>query len=538
MGVQVRIIDRDMDLPPFPKAIAIQPRFPEIMQMSGLIDQFLELGLPMTDFRFYIIETCKILIKELDKMDVQIDRGWELLDTEFVEDSGHTFVETIIRTALPGEIATPDNKFVTGDVDVFAKHTQKEYEMQVVRSEYLVSADGARSTVRYKLSISFPGRTRSHKTIMWDGTYECDLDLASITFIHGVNKTPMVSFQLPSGARRITVEAGEIEPDEDFSKTLQDLTTDKLEELVNDCIAPAKFKVKETNWLTIFKVNERHAENFVHKNRIFLAGDSAHVQSPSGRQGLNTGWHDAHNLAWKLAERHQSLGYDQNENYLHPVVDNLSVTEAFGLDDEAYVLDVLYQKNTLNKSHATQAAPTSRFQVGVCAQDVSLRLLRAVIGMIQDSESIRLHELTAGIGCFHILIFASDMLNLRTDTAGATEIKGVSTTTAKELKQSVEKYLSIWRSKWSYVSNMLDGHKDQNLFKVHDISGSAVLGESEEMINGNDNRNRNSVKSLADKRMGDVRIYMDDTKIVHNKYGFASSQGAGDIVVIRPDSQV
>ncbi|KAG0336516.1 hypothetical protein BG000_006510 [Podila horticola] len=48
-------------------------------------------------------------------------------------------------------------------------------------------------------------------------------------------------------------------------------------------------------------INERRAENYIHKGRIFLAGDAAHVHSPADGQGMNTGRLDSYNLAWKLA---------------------------------------------------------------------------------------------------------------------------------------------------------------------------------------------------------------------------------------------
>jgi len=55
------------------------------------------------------------------------------------------------------------------------------------------------------------------------------------------------------------------------------------------------------NWLTYYRVNERRAKDYSYKGRIFLAGDAAHVHSPAGGQGMNTGLQDAYNLAWKMA---------------------------------------------------------------------------------------------------------------------------------------------------------------------------------------------------------------------------------------------
>jgi len=106
---------------------------------------------------------------------------------------------------------------------------------------------------------------------------------------------------MDGGLVRVGIEDGELVPGEDFEKTLKDLTVEHFERLVAETTYPAKFKITSTKWLTCFKVNERRAERYVHKNRIFLAGDAAHIHSPSGGQGLNTGLHDAHNLAWKLA---------------------------------------------------------------------------------------------------------------------------------------------------------------------------------------------------------------------------------------------
>ncbi|KAG0328783.1 hypothetical protein BGZ99_004447 [Dissophora globulifera] len=601
MGIQVRIIDRALAPSPLSKAVVIHPRSLEIIQMSGLVDRFLGLGRPMMGFRFLVgtkkvaamhylmggsrshyksgilleqARSCKILTEELDKMGVQVDRGWELLDTRVVEEGEHTFVETTLRRALSGENTTVDDTKVIGDVELLAEHIDKDYETQVVRSKYLVAADGARSIVRHKLNIGFPGHTRSHKTIVWDGTYESDIDMSDITFIYGVNKKPMFSVPLPGGTRLITAEAGELEPDEDISTTLQNLSVDKFEKLINEYVAPGKLKITETRSMSIYRVNERRAEHFVHKNRIFLAGDSAHVQSPSGGQGMNTGLQDAHNLAWKLAfvinkiapealletyqereamadrasaiamkllDRERDMGFFamiKNRIFfaLLPIV--IPLMQAFGFEDESTMVDARYQENALCKAHLTQVTPAAQFQVGVRAEDGSLRPLLAEIDWKQDSVPTRLHELMAGIGCFHILVFVSDMLHLRTGTADTTVIQGVRTTTAKELERNIDDYLSIWRSKWSYASSMHDSRNNKDLFKVHVIDGSEVLHDIKESADGNSYSYSDRIKFLAEKRMGDGRIYIDDTKVLHKRYGITSSGGAGGIVVIRPDSYI
>jgi hypothetical protein len=118
--------------------------------------------------------------------------------------------------------------------------------------------------------------------------------------IKGPNGKTLFVVPLDEGIVRIGVEDSDLTPGEDFDKTLRDLTIEHFQSVVNATASPAKFKVTSTAWLTCFKLNERRADHFVHKNRIFLAGDAAHIHSPSGGQGMNTGLQDAHNLAWKL----------------------------------------------------------------------------------------------------------------------------------------------------------------------------------------------------------------------------------------------
>ncbi|KAG9319041.1 hypothetical protein KVV02_008463, partial [Mortierella alpina] len=248
--------------------------------------------------------TSEILVEELAKRGVSVDYGWELLDTKVVEaeeDGQEPYVETIIRRALSGDNTCADEKVFIGRVDQMQEQEGKAYETQTVRSQYLIAADGGRSTVRHKLNIPFPGRLIPQKSFMWDGTFESDCDLSGVSFISGANHKTMLVFPLTNGDVRVVVEDLDSDEKEDVATTLKDLTTEKFEKMASAAIAPSTFKIKTTSWLTCFKVNERRADKFIYKNRIFLIGDAAHIHSPAGGQGLNTGLHDAHNLAWKLA---------------------------------------------------------------------------------------------------------------------------------------------------------------------------------------------------------------------------------------------
>lgn len=112
----------------------------------------------------------------------------------------------------------------------------------------------------------------------------------------------MIVFRLSDNHHRIIIEMEDFVPDDDLDKINRELTVEDFERHARACLHPGtKFKVVENLWLTCYRINERRAENYIHKDRIFLAGDAAHVHSPAGGQGMNTGLQDAHNLAWKLA---------------------------------------------------------------------------------------------------------------------------------------------------------------------------------------------------------------------------------------------
>ncbi|KAF9364411.1 hypothetical protein BGX34_001623 [Mortierella sp. NVP85] len=602
LGIPVRIIEREMAVSPLSKALGIQPRSMEIMQMVGVIDQFLERGQSMNEFNFYsgtkhmatipvlsgngdthygyglFLEqaiTSEILIKELETMGVKVDHGWELLDTKVIEEDEaesagdskrrrKTYVETTIRRALEGSNTTDDEKRLIGVVDPLAEETGKEYEVQIVRSEYMVAADGGRSTVRHKLNIGFPGQTLNFKTMMWDGTCECALKFKDIMFINGVNKKTMVAFPLTNGSMRIAFEAGEMEPGEDIAETLKDLTVKTFEEQASSILG-TPFKVKTTEWLTMFKVNERRAENFVYKNRIFLAGDAAHVHSPAGGQGMNTGIQDAHNLAWKLAlvinglapeslletyrEReamadraialsHKLLTRNRDNSFialllkkiflvLAPLIFALMKTLSYA--PEAAMLKVRYHENAINKPHTTQPLPPVDCQVGVRAHDGPLFSIMSSDDESKEGTSLRLHELTVGVGRFHILVFTSDML--ASNRSEPRSVKGIKTINALELEEQMDNMLQHLRSTWSYASDMHDGYNGKDLFKVHIIAGTADL-------NNNNSDLRGGLERLAKKAKGDGMVFLDKTRVLHQKYGFSWNKGHGGIVVIRPDSHV
>lgn len=164
---------------------------------------------------------------------------------------------------------------------------------KTIEADWLIGADGARSIVRHTLQTPFEGDTYENifyvadTQMQWpwghDGISIC---FSKQTFIAvfpllGEDHYRVIGI-LPKQFRQEDVK--------EFSQI-----KDVIEKQIN-----LKVAFRNTNWFSIYKLHHRCVDNF-RKKKVFLAGDAAHVHSPVGGQGMNTGLQDAYNLAWKLA---------------------------------------------------------------------------------------------------------------------------------------------------------------------------------------------------------------------------------------------
>ncbi|KAF9184870.1 hypothetical protein BGZ50_003407, partial [Haplosporangium sp. Z 11] len=288
---------------------------------------------------------------------------------------------------------------------------------------------------------------------------------------------------------RVILDNGVLTPEEHAALKHEDLTLEKFEKLAAACIAPAKFKCLDTSWLTYYRVNERQAEHFAYKNRVFLAGDAAHVHSPAGGQGMNLGLQDSHNLTWKLALVMHGIApasiLETYEAERKPVADAIIKMTARILEvglaqgfvrrlirsivftvapyvipylatttNPVTMLTIRYHENTINQHSKSQASIAQDFQVGQRARDGHLHVIQKQGMDLAEAKDqiVRLHELTVGPGIFHVVVFTSDMLALSSMSPPAA-IKGTETTTASTLIKDIEEHLAAWRSKWTYKSS-------------------------------------------------------------------------------------
>ncbi|KAG0246615.1 FAD binding domain-containing protein [Mortierella sp. GBAus27b] len=625
LGIPCRIIERHLETSPLSKALVLHSRTLEFFAMNGIIDKFLERGRKITTFNAYngskpaaqlpalvtkeshygyglFLEqhrSAAILTEELEALGLRVDRGWELMDTKVVEGpegSQESWVETTIRRAIDGSNIRETESKILGTVETDPEEEGKKYETQVVRSRYLIAADGGKSAVRHRLNIAFMGRTLDNSAVLYDGQVECDIPFDDVTVVNGVNGHVMGVFPMHDGQVRIIVDNGTRTPEEHAALKSEDLTVEQLEALINPIIAPAKFKSLSCSWLTYYRVNERQAEHFSYKNKIFLAGDAAHVHSPAGGQGMNMGLQDSHNLAWKLAlvlhgVAPESL-LDTYETERKPVADGIIklsaklLEGAFSQDffkrtfrkiaftigpyiipylpirnNPVPMLMIRYHENSINRISHSQESIDEEFQVGTRARDSDLGLITTTSmaeGNLDNGESVRLHELMTGPGVFHIVVFTSDMLTSSKKTVPGTLIKGVETTQAKDLSDAIETHLKSWRAKWARKpANWFASHNQggaavaaamttdaslEAVLKVHVVASgpSDCCPPSSPRGDSNDAAANawSDLNVLVNKPVGEGKVYVDRQGELHQKYGVTAKQGPGAIVIVRPDGYI
>ncbi|MBE1162182.1 FAD-dependent oxidoreductase [Dyella acidiphila] len=290
LGVNVQIIDKAAAPGTTSRALAVQARTLELYQQLELADTLVaggvhgsgvnlwargekvahlpiaNIGEDLTPFPFMLVfpqdQHERVLIERLAAAGVRVQREVELLD--FSEQSDH----------------------------VLARLRHADGSEHSVEATYIAGCDGARSQVRQQIGSGFPGGTYPQVFYVADvevsspalgGEVHIDLDEADFLAVFplaGAHHARLVG----------TVRGERAERAENLG----------FDDVSDQAIKHLHLVVDKVHWFSTYRVHHRVTEHFRH-GRAFLLGDAAHIHSPVGGQGMNTGIGDAINLAWKLA---------------------------------------------------------------------------------------------------------------------------------------------------------------------------------------------------------------------------------------------
>lgn len=286
-GMNVRIVDRALEPSAVSKALVLWSASLEALQSMGVTE-----GLFAEGKRLKALE-----IGDGRRRLARLAVGTGI-DSPFpfplLLPQSHTEHHLAVRLAALGASVERGIEF-TGltqhESGVTATLTGGDGHSETVHARYLVGCDGARSAVRHALGIEFEGRTEPQSFLLGDVRIDGGLDRDNIYLWWGRNGT--VAF-FPFGQdiwRIFAMREGDGEGS--AAPTLAELQD------LADRHGPPGLRLRDPIWLSAFRINERVAEHY-RIGRCFLAGDAAHIHSPAGGQGMNTGIQDAVNLGWKL----------------------------------------------------------------------------------------------------------------------------------------------------------------------------------------------------------------------------------------------
>lgn len=165
---------------------------------------------------------------------------------------------------------------------------------QTIAANYLVGCDGASSPTRHFLDLHFGGSTSPRLFYVADVEMEFQADAASIYAAFGRDAFGLMFPMQGEKHWRLIGNLPEYNDQLDREVSFEEVEA-KVKQLVQ-----RPLEITTLDWFSTYKVHTRHAETFS-VGKCFLAGDAAHVHTPAGGQGMNTGIQDAYNLAWKLA---------------------------------------------------------------------------------------------------------------------------------------------------------------------------------------------------------------------------------------------
>jgi 2-polyprenyl-6-methoxyphenol hydroxylase-like FAD-dependent oxidoreductase len=291
-GIPFRLIDKERERPATSRAIGTQPRTVEVFQIMGIPPAALEPAVRPKALRFAERERTLARLE----LDTSTPGAPGLISMDET-DTERVLEERLQQLGGRIELGTELLGFrVEGD-HVLARLAGPDGESEV-RARFLVGADGAHSTVREAAGVSFAGATYPERFLL------ADLDIAwDLSHDEGhvwIGNEGLVAVIPLPGERRYRVIVPLPAEDSRAELTSEQQIAAEVEWVLRQRTKVPLRRVGEPVWASAFHIHRKLADRY-RVGPVFLAGDAAHVHSPVGGQGMNTGIQDAFNLGWKLA---------------------------------------------------------------------------------------------------------------------------------------------------------------------------------------------------------------------------------------------
>jgi 2-polyprenyl-6-methoxyphenol hydroxylase-like FAD-dependent oxidoreductase len=286
-GLSIRLVDAAVDRVHESRALAVQPRSLEVLRPLGVTEDLIGRGNPAAQLRITVGR--RVARTRL------FDMGMDDTAFPFLLFVSQAETESILAEALADRGVQVGRgvrleSVRAGDDGVVCSVRTADGDRREVTARYVVGCDGAHSTVREQAGIPFLGDRYPQTFLLAD--LEADgLEPDTVNAYLGPDG-PLLFFPLqrPAPWRLIAMRG---------ATTADAVTIEELQRQ-SDRATGGQVRVRDPIWTSAFRIHHRSASRY-RSGRLFVAGDAAHVHSPAGAQGMNTGIQDAVNLGWKLA---------------------------------------------------------------------------------------------------------------------------------------------------------------------------------------------------------------------------------------------
>ena len=285
-GVRVRIVDKLAAPSTTSRALAVQARTLELFEQRGLAAEMVRIGNQAAGVSIHGDEKC---LATIELSQVQSRYSYILLLSQ--AETERILREQLARQGVQIERQVELIAFAQTGEGVRGILRQADGGLEEVDAAYLISAEGAHSMVRRTAGQKFEGKSLRQHFALGDLYMDGDLREDQITIF--TSKNGFVGL-FPMGNRHFRLIASDPETEKTEEPRLEEL------QRLYDADAHIPAHLRDMTWSSRFKINSRMLQQ-LQEERVFFGGDSAHIHSPAGGQGMNTGLQDMINLGWKMA---------------------------------------------------------------------------------------------------------------------------------------------------------------------------------------------------------------------------------------------
>jgi len=291
-GISCSIIEQNPVPQSGSRGVTLKPKSLEILQDLGVGKEIQQASRTETQIAMFLNERLltSITLPSASSNDIRPFPRTVYLPEERTEAILRSRL-TRLGVSVQFETTLTDIRQSDTHVTAYVRHGGKEQE---ITADYVVGADGGHSTVRHLLGLNFGGSTDEDTRAMLADVKVKGLDRAQ-TYVWLSHQGMLALRPLPDPYQWQIVAA--LSPD---SHDITEPSLAYLQSAVKNRTGNVEILLSEPTWMSIWRYNRRMVDQY-RSGRVFLAGDAAHIHSPFGGYGMNTGIQDAYNLSWKLA---------------------------------------------------------------------------------------------------------------------------------------------------------------------------------------------------------------------------------------------